>query len=152
MQGRILAFDYRTGSGEISGEDGRRYRFAGSDWRPEGQPRAGQVVDFQSDGEQARSIYGIGGTGGSAALSGDKNKIVAALLAFFLGGFGIHKFYLGKNGAGIVMLLCSLFGIILLFIPTIIIGIIAFIEFIIYLVTSDEDFEARYVKGDRAWF
>ncbi len=26
-----------------------------------------------------------------------KNKIVAALLAFFFGGLGIHKFYLGKS-------------------------------------------------------
>ena len=33
-----------------------------------------------------------------------KNKIVAALLAFFLGTLGIHKFYLGKTTAGIIML------------------------------------------------
>ena len=33
-------------------------------------------------------------------LSGDKNRIVAALLDFVLGGIGIHKFYLGKTTAG----------------------------------------------------
>ncbi|HEX6374498.1 MAG TPA: TM2 domain-containing protein [Allosphingosinicella sp.] len=149
MQGKILAFDYRTGAGEISGEDGRRYAFTGTDWKPEGQPRAGQSVDFQSEGEQARAIYSLAAPN---PLSGDKNRIVAALLAFFLGGLGIHKFYLGKNTAGVIMLLCSLFGIIFLFIPTLAMGIIAFIEFIIYLVTPDDEFERKYVRGDRAWF
>jgi TM2 domain-containing membrane protein YozV len=149
MRGRVLAFDYRTAAGEISGDDGRRYQFAGAEWRPQGQPRSGQVVDFEVDGMHARSIYGMVSP---HALSGDKNRIVAALLAFFLGGLGIHKFYLGKNTAGIIMLMCWLFGIILLFLPTIAMGIIAFVEFIIYLVTSDEDFEERYVRGDRAWF
>ncbi len=50
------------------------------------------------------------------------------------------------------MLRVSLFGWILLFIPTLIIGAIAFIEFIIYLVTSDDEFERRYVQGDNSWF
>jgi TM2 domain-containing membrane protein YozV len=148
MRGQILEYDYRTGAGEISGEDGQRYRFSGEEWRPQGQPRSGQSVDFQHDGGEARAIFAVGSGGGT----GSKNKIVAALLAFFLGGLGIHKFYLGKNTAGIIMLMCSLFGIILLFIPTLIVGLIAFAEFIIYLVTSDEDFEERYVRGNRAWF
>ncbi|MBD5026854.1 NINE protein, partial [Xanthomonas citri pv. citri] len=34
-----------------------------------------------------------------------KNKIVAALLAFFFGGLGIHKFYLGRVGQGILYIL-----------------------------------------------
>lgn len=50
------------------------------------------------------------------------------------------------------MLLVSVFGAILLFVPTLVIGVIAFVEFIIYLVTSDEDFEARYVQGNKSWF
>ncbi len=40
--------------------------------------------------------------------SGDKNKLVAALLALFLGGLGIHKFYLGRTGWGIIYLLFCL--------------------------------------------
>ena len=85
-------------------------------------------------------------------MAGEKSKIVAALLAFFLGGLGIHKFYLGKTTAGIIMLVASLFGAILLLIPTMIIGVIAFVEFIIYLITPDEDFQRKYVEGDKAWF
>jgi TM2 domain-containing membrane protein YozV len=64
-----------------------------------------------------------------------KSKIVAALLAFFLGGLGIHKFYLGQSGAGIIYLL---------FCWTLIPGIIAFFEFIGLLLTSDQVFDARY--------
>lgn len=64
-----------------------------------------------------------------------KNKLVAALLALFLGGFGIHKFYLGRIGWGIVYLL---------FCWTLIPGLIAFIEFILLLLMSDEDFICKY--------
>ena len=51
-------------------------------------------------------------------------KVVYCILAFFLGGIGIHKFYSGKIGSGILYLVFSW-----TFIP----GIVAFIEFIIAL-------------------
>lgn len=34
-----------------------------------------------------------------------RNKFVAALLAIFLGGLGVHKFYLNKPGMGVLYLL-----------------------------------------------
>ncbi|WP_273796627.1 TM2 domain-containing protein [Bacillus sp. AGSP2] len=64
-----------------------------------------------------------------------KNKIVAALLAFFFGGLGIHKFYLGRVGQGILYILFCWTGI-----PS----IIAFIEFIIFLYGSEEAFDQKY--------
>ena len=64
-----------------------------------------------------------------------KNKIVAILLAFFLGSFGIHKFYLGQKGKGIVYLI---------FFWTYVPGILAFIEAIVMLLSNDEDFQIKY--------
>ena len=73
--------------------------------------------------------------GASQGTQGSKSKITAALLAFFLGGLGAHKFYLGKIGQGIIYLI---------FCWTFIPSIIAFIEFIIYLCTSEDDFARKY--------
>ena len=81
-----------------------------------------------------------------------KSKIVAALLALFLGGLGIHKFYLGYTNAGIITLIIALFGFILLFIPNLIIAIIALIEFFIYIFTDDKKFHQKYVVNKCAWF
>lgn len=80
-----------------------------------------------------------------------KSKIAAGLLAIFLGGLGIHKFYLGYSKEGIIMLVCSLVGALLIIGPFII-GIIALIEGIIYLTKSDADFDRIYVKGSKGWF
>lgn len=71
---------------------------------------------------------------GNTAPNG-KSKVAAALLAFFLGGFGAHKFYLGQIGRGILYLV---------FFWTFIPAIIAFIEFIIFLTMSDESFNQKY--------
>lgn len=48
-----------------------------------------------------------------AANAEQKSKLVAVLLAFFLGGIGIHDFYLGYNKNGIikiVLTVCTGFG------------------------------------------
>ena len=154
MRGEILGFDRQASTGVISGEDGNRYAFTGADVQENVESAfAGAQVDFTTEDGAAHSIYITKGAGLNLNLStGPKDKLVAALLAFFLGGLGVHKFYLGKKGAGITMLVCSLFGAILLFIPTIIVGIIAFIEAIIYLVKSEDDFQRDYVEGNKSWF
>lgn len=66
-----------------------------------------------------------------------KSKSTATVLAFFLGGFGVHKFYLGRVGWGVVYLL---------FFWTFIPAFIAFIEFIVYLAMSEETFNNKYNK------
>ena len=63
-----------------------------------------------------------------------KSRIAAGVLAILLGGFGAHKFYMGKIGMGILYLL---------FCWTAIPGILGIIEGIIYLCESDEKFASR---------
>lgn len=63
-----------------------------------------------------------------------KSKVAAGLLGILFGGLGIHKFYLGKIGSGIVYLL---------FCWTFIPSIVGFIEGIIYLCSSDENFQLK---------
>ena len=138
MKGQILDFSIQTNMGYISGENGQRYHFSGQEWKDSRSPMKGMTVDFDMNGQEAIGIFVVASNHNPLTNHqqiGQKSRIVAAVLAFFLGGFGIHKFYLGQIGWGIVYLL---------FCWTFIPSIVAFIEFIIYLCTSDEDFAKKY--------
>ena len=63
-----------------------------------------------------------------------KSRVTAAVLAIFLGGIGIHKFYLGTWGLGILYVLFFWTGI-----PT----ILGLVEGIRYLILSDDDFRRK---------
>ncbi|MEZ0243684.1 MAG: TM2 domain-containing protein [Sphingomonas sp.] len=150
MRGTILAFDFRTGEGKISGEDGNRYNFAGREWHGQSQPAANQNVDFEASDRDALAIYPVRGAVGPH-VEYERNRVAAALLAFFLGVFGIHKFYMNKPGSGIIMLLCSTIGAILVF-PLLIMCGISIVEFVIYLTMTDEAFDRTYIQGSKSWF
>ncbi len=64
-----------------------------------------------------------------------KNKTTTILLAFFLGGFGIHQFYLGQTKKGILYIL---------FFWTLIPFLIAFIDLLIFATMSDEKFNEKF--------
>lgn len=64
-----------------------------------------------------------------------KSRTTTWVLALLVGAFGIHKFYLGKVGQGLLHLF---------FFWTFIPGIIAFIEFIIFASMSDAEFDRKY--------
>ena len=72
-------------------------------------------------------------------------KVAAGICGILLGSLGIHKFILGYTKEGVIQLIvsivtCGLFGI------------VGLIEGILYLVKSDEEFEATYIKGHKGWF
>jgi len=50
------------------------------------------------------------------------------------------------------MLLVSLVGLIFFGLPTIVIWVIAFVEGIIYISKTDDDFYHTYVKNEKPWF
>ncbi len=64
-----------------------------------------------------------------------KDKNVAAILALFLGGIGVHKFYLGRTGAGLLYLLFSL---------TMIPALLAVIDFFVLALMDTDEFNRRF--------
>ncbi|HEY0084748.1 MAG TPA: TM2 domain-containing protein [Allosphingosinicella sp.] len=154
MRGQVLGVDTRTGHGKIAGDDGTRYSFTPEDWAHRGEPAVGMYVDFETEETRALTIFPVPSKEPAAApgtitlphrpvpAEHDRNKIVAALLAFFLGPLGIHRFYLGRTGSGIVMLVltCTIVGLLVT-------GIWAFVDFIRYLIMSDREFAERYARN-----
>jgi TM2 domain-containing membrane protein YozV len=85
--------------------------------------------------------------------SGENKKMLAGLLAIFLGAFGVHKFILGYTKEGVIMLVAT----VLLMVLTCgtlgwVVGIIGVIEGILYLTKSDEEFFNTYQAGRKPWF
>jgi len=66
----------------------------------------------------------------------DKGFVPTILLCFFLGTFGIHRFYVGKIGTGILMLL-TLGGL----------GIWVLVDFIIIATGGFRDASGRLIKA-----
>jgi TM2 domain-containing membrane protein YozV len=99
-----------------------------------------------------------------------KSKTTAAVLAIFLGGLGIHRFYLGKTGSGFVYLILQVLcfiGIVLspflaivdpllilstlagtpAFLLSLLLCLIGFIEGIVLLCKDQETFDKEYNNG-----
>ncbi len=93
---------------------------------------------------------GSEGPGMPPAPRPDEGKRIAAgICGILIGALGIHKFVLGLNTAGTIMLLVSLLTCGIGAIPMHVIGLI---EGIIYLSKSDEDFYQTYIVGRKEWF
>ncbi len=84
---------------------------------------------------------------------GADKKLAAGLCGILLGGFGIHKFILGYQNEGIIMLVIWLVGLIFFCgIPSLVINVIGIIEGIMYLTKSDEEFSNTYILSKKPWF
>ena len=133
----------------VAGDDGVRYRFKPEDWAHRGEPAVGMYVDFETHENRALSIFPVPSKNATAvptaaapaAPQTDRNKYVAALIAFLFGPLGIHRFYLGRIGTGVLMLILSVSVIgLALSVPW------ALIDMVRYLVMSDREFAARYAR------
>lgn len=82
-----------------------------------------------------------------------RDHVAAGLLAIFLGFLGIHKFYLGYNTQGFIMLSIALIGGLLSFgLVMGVVWIIGVVEGIVYLTKSQSEFERLYIYNKREWF
>lgn len=98
---------------------------------------AGASRGAQQSG-QYRGQYPPCEPNGNYMQQSDKSKVVTGILALLLGGIGIQYFYLGKIGGGFLTILLSLVTC----------GtweLITFIQGILILCMSDQDFERKYV-------
>src|SRR3954447_21342160 len=84
--------------------------------------------------------------------AGADKKLAAGLCGILLGSFGVHKFILGYQQEGIIMLAVTIVAWIIAMItcgigtPLILIpSVVGLVEGIIYLTKSDEDFVATYI-------
>lgn len=84
--------------------------------------------------------------------AGTEKKIAAGICGILLGGLGVHKFILGYTKEGVIMLLCWIFGWVLLGLGPMIVGLIGLVEGIIYLTKSDEEFVSTYLEDRKGWF
>lgn len=85
--------------------------------------------------------------------STDNKKILAGILAILLGAFGVHKFILGYNKEGIIMLGATIvLGVVTCGVFAWVVGVVGLIEGIIYLTKTDADFYNTYQAGKKPWF
>ena len=93
----------------------------------------------------------------NAVGGSDNKKILAGILAIILGSLGVHKFILGYQKEGFILLgvtiaayvlSCIGVGLLFVWIP----GLVGLIEGIIYLTKSDEEFYNTYQVGKKPWF
>ncbi len=73
---------------------------------------------------------------GYKSVCDGKSVLVYALLALLFGIWGVHKFYAGRRGEGVAMLLMGTIGW-LLIVPAVVVCIWAFVDFIIGLLNLD---------------
>jgi len=90
---------------------------------------------------------------------GADKKILAGILGILLGAFGAHKFVLGYNNEGIIMLAVTLGSMILGFFTcglttplVFIVSVVGLVEGIMYLMKSDEEFVRTYIYSKKPWF
>ncbi len=125
---------------EAAKEAGEKFEESTKDFREEAKKTAEEFTE-----------------GFKSASSGENKKILAGILGILLGWAGVHKFVLGYQKEGIIMLVLSVVGFVLTCIGIGVflvwaVGLVGLIEGIIYITKSDEEFYNTYQVGRKPWF
>jgi TM2 domain-containing membrane protein YozV len=86
---------------------------------------------------------------GNSIPNKESKRVISGILGILLGALGLHKFILGYNTEGLIMLGIS---IVTCGIGAGLTGLIGLIEGIIYLTKSDEEFVYEYQTNKKSWF
>ena len=100
---------------------------------------SGQVSNLASACPHCGAPLKEGAAARPLVVTAPKSRSVAILLAIFLGGLGLHKFYLNRPGVGLLYIL---------FCWTFIPALIGLIEGLGYALMSEDSFQEQY--GGRA--
>ena len=111
-----------------------------------GMPRAAQPAPDTVPGQKTPYGGPVNYVNPAGGRPGDK-KLAAGLCGIFLGAFGVHKFVLGYNTSGVIMLVASLTCI-----GYPIMHVIGLIEGIMYLAKNDAEFYQEYIVNRKEWF
>ncbi|ADY29578.1 MULTISPECIES: TM2 domain-containing protein [Cellulophaga] len=98
--------------------------------------------DFNTEAKETANEFS---EGLNNMANNENKKMLAGILGILFGYLGIHKFILGYQKEGIIQIIASV-------VTCGAAGIIGFIEGIIYLLKSDEDFYNTYQVGRKPWF
>lgn len=113
--------------------------------------------DFAEEAKETANEFTKGAKEAFSGAGGDNKKVLAGILAIFLGSLGVHKFILGYQKEGFILLGASIIGYITIcfVIGSFILmatGVVGLIEGIMYLTKSDEEFYNTYQVGKKPWF
>ena len=112
-----------------------------------------KASDFAEEAKETAKEFTDSAKEAFSKAGGENKKMLAGILAIILGSLGIHKFILGYNKEGIIMLAVTVvLGFFTCGIGASLMGILGLIEGIIYLTKSDEEFYNTYQVGQKTWF
>ena len=115
MKGKILDYDFQNSKGVISGDDGNRYYFENSEWKGNTNPKTGQTVDFETDGQNAKGVYLVQG---SISIDGVVEKLEELNASEKIDGIKNRLIQINKNGVQNRMgLVVSLVLMVFIFVP-----------------------------------
>ena len=89
MKGKILDYNIQESKGVISGDDGQRYSFENKDWKASELPKVNQIVDFEVDENQAKSVYAI-----KMQEKNSNTTLLLLVIGISLTIFGLYFLYL----------------------------------------------------------